>query len=205
VGQAAPSQGKRDLGDPLGGLRGYTSRAFVQRVSSGFGFVLGAASEGPNVANEHGCPLRARPASVGEIGEGFVDCLAGSSDQLRQLFLGQVMRYAQLPLLIGSESLSQLQQLSRDPTRNAVPLPYRLRPVTAPSGLLPHPLGAVEITDPRMRGVRIMREPPTQLQARFADATHLHSRVRSDLDSGTGRHLTEVVTGLPMRAYSDVP
>ena len=52
---------------------------------------------------------------MGEIGQRLVDGLAGSADELGDFLLGQVVRHAQRPALLGAEPLSELQELFGDP------------------------------------------------------------------------------------------
>jgi hypothetical protein len=59
--------------------------------------------------------LQANPTAVGEIGERLVDRLTRGADQLRDLFLGQVVRDSHRVTLLGAESLRQLQQLLGHP------------------------------------------------------------------------------------------
>ena len=70
-----------------------------------------SAGQPLGVADQHALALQADPTAVGEVGERLVDSLAGGADQLGDLLLRQVVRYAQRPTLLSAEPLGQLQQL----------------------------------------------------------------------------------------------
>ena len=62
------------------------------------------------IDDEHGLALEANPAAVGEGSQGLVDGLAGSADQLGNLFLGEIVVDAQRAAFLDAEAVSQLQQ-----------------------------------------------------------------------------------------------
>lgn len=62
------------------------------------------------IDNEYGLALEADPTAVGKGGERLVDGLTRGADQLGNLFLGEIVVYAQGAAFLDAEAIGQLQQ-----------------------------------------------------------------------------------------------
>ena len=73
---------------------------------------------GPWTSSDDAAPLDAQPAAVGELRQRLVDRLAAGADELRQLFLRQVVLHAHALVLVLTELVGQIEQRLRHAAGN---------------------------------------------------------------------------------------
>ena len=75
----------------------------------------GAAAEAVDVHDHDRAGFEAEPAAGGEVGQGLVDGLAGGTDQLGELLLGEVVVDVDAVVGGAAEAVGQVEQRLRDP------------------------------------------------------------------------------------------